>query len=224
MAQHCSNCGQFIKKGETLCDRCKKIKGLENLQIELIKKLNRKNAECANLQKRLSTDNYLLETQIWCLEDQIVFLQEDLCDLYMEKKSSSKPSHKKRSWFWLLAIILILIILTIPLPLQSTMTVLSPTPLPPPATPTATPTAKAASTTPVPISSRIKQYTGVGQSLPFKTGDTVVGWAISINGKCIEGRVVLYNSPTDGIVIDGVVNPDSWDIHDERIITINNFN
>lgn len=70
---------------------------------------------------------------------------------------------------------------------------------------------------------RQKQFTGKGKSLPFKAGDTVVGWAISVDGGNIEGRVVLYDSPVDGILTDGVINPDSWDIHDERVITLDDI-
>lgn len=70
---------------------------------------------------------------------------------------------------------------------------------------------------------RNRVATGVSQSKNFQIGDTVVGWSVSINGKTIEGQVVLYNSPVAGIVTDGVINPWSSEINNQRVITIANF-
>ena len=83
---------------------------------------------------------------------------------------------------------------------------LKPTPMPtakPTPVPTPKPTLSPTPTT-VPTS---RLTTGKGQSLSFQTGDTVVGWAIIINGKYFEGGKVLYNAPTGGTLIDGVTNP-----------------
>ena len=91
-------------------------------------------------------------------------------------------------------------------------------------TATTIPTTTAA-TTPTTIAittvALIRTPTGVGQSLTFQAGDTVVGWKIIINGKTFEGGVVIYNSPLEGTVTDGVINPWSTEITNQTVISIN---
>ena len=82
--------------------------------------------------------------------------------------------------------------------------------------PTLNPTATLMST-PIP---KQKVYTGIGKSLHFKPGDTVVGWSIRIGTSFYKGgRVVLYDSPCEGIVTSGIINPDEWEITGETVIT-----
>lgn len=69
--------------------------------------------------------------------------------------------------------------------------------------------------------SRVRTPTGVSQSKTFQAGDTVVGWKIVINGKTFEGGVVIYNSPLEGTVTDGVINPWSTEITNQTVISSN---
>lgn len=77
--------------------------------------------------------------------------------------------------------------------------------------------------TPESTSKKRRILTGKGKSLPFKIGDTVVGWEITIDGTSVNGGVILYNSPVEGILTDGVINPESWDIHNQRVITLDDI-
>ena len=79
------------------------------------------------------------------------------------------------------------------------------------------------SKTPESTSKKRRILTGKGKSLPFQIGDTVVGWKITIDGGSIEGGIILYNSPIEGILTDGVINPESWDIYDQRVITLDDI-
>lgn len=85
-----------------------------------------------------------------------------------------------------------------------------------------TPTTQATTTPPTTSQTR-RVTTGVGQSKAFQVGDTVVGWSVTINGKTVEGQLVLYNSPVAGIVTDGVINPWSSEITNQRVITLSDF-
>ena len=57
-------------------------------------------------------------------------------------------------------------------------------------------------------------------SLIFNKGDTVVSRERIelINGDVYNGRYVLYNSPFQGIVTHGIINPYQWEITNEMII------
>jgi len=71
---------------------------------------------------------------------------------------------------------------------------------------------------------KVRTPTGIGKTLAFEIGDTVVGWSVTINGITREGQVVFYNSPVAGIVTDGVVNPLPGEITtDQKVITISDF-
>lgn len=94
-----------------------------------------------------------------------------------------------------------------------------PTPTPTP-TPSPTPTTKPTST---PIQPAIRQRLKTNdqdRSLIFFAGDTIeTRTRIEfINGKTFEGKYVVYDSPFDGIVTDGIANPYSYEITDETVI------
>lgn len=78
--------------------------------------------------------------------------------------------------------------------------------------------------TPEPTSTQVTTING--KWTPFCAGDTVTGWAISINGHYFEYKygVVLYDSPLDGHVIGefetpGIINPYCWEITNQKLIT-----
>ena len=111
---------------------------------------------------------------------------------------------------------------------------LRPTPKPtakPTATPTSTPTPKPTPNptpeptpmpTPVPTP-KPRIATGKGNfSLPFSAGDTIVGWKIVFsNGKKFEGGTGYFvrNSPLDGEVTDGAINPWEQEITNQTVIS-----
>lgn len=70
---------------------------------------------------------------------------------------------------------------------------------------------------------KVRTPTGVGQSLSFQAGDTVVGWSAVINGQTVEDEngvgIVIYNSPYSGVINDGVINPWPDEITNQTVIT-----
>lgn len=87
--------------------------------------------------------------------------------------------------------------------------------------PTTTVTTTIPTTTATTIS-RVRTPTGVGLSNNFQVGDTVVGWKITFsNGKSYEGGVVVYDSPLEGTITDGVINPWSTEITNQTVISSN---
>jgi hypothetical protein len=69
-------------------------------------------------------------------------------------------------------------------------------------------------------STKTRIPTGVGQTKSFQIGDTVVGFTITINGKTFNdpNGVVITNAPFAGIVTDGVINPWSTEITNQKVI------
>ena len=65
---------------------------------------------------------------------------------------------------------------------------------------------------------KIRITTGVGKTLSFKAGDTVVGWSIVVDNKTFTGGVVLKNSKYIGTVTDGVINPWAGEITNQKVI------
>lgn len=70
---------------------------------------------------------------------------------------------------------------------------------------------------------KVRTPTGVGKTLSFEVGDTIIGWKITINGKTVEGDNILYDSPVSGFITDGVVNPWPSEITNQKVITISDF-
>lgn len=75
----------------------------------------------------------------------------------------------------------------------------------PPPTKSSAPPAPAA--TPA-VGTKDRLATGVGRSMPFRSGDAVIGFKIVLdNGKSCEGGCYLPSAPSSGTVTDGVINP-----------------
>jgi RNA polymerase subunit RPABC4/transcription elongation factor Spt4 len=91
--------------------------------------------------------------------------------------------------------------------------------------PTTKPTTKPAATPTVKPISKTRIETQDGKWTKFSKGDTVIGWAISINGYYYQDKnqngVVLRNAPVEGYVIGGkgVINPNDSEITNQMVIT-----
>jgi hypothetical protein len=84
-----------------------------------------------------------------------------------------------------------------------------------------TPSSSSSSSSSSTSSTKTRTPTGVGQTKDFQVGDTIVGYSITINGRTFSdpNGVVIYNAPFGGTVTDGVINPWSTEITNQKVIT-----
>jgi len=121
---------------------------------------------------------------------------------------------------------------SVPTSKPTVMPTLKPTPTPTPepiATPTPSPT-PTAKPTPVPTAKPTPESTPTRERLVtdknnpiklFSKGDNVLshGKIEFVNGKPYKGDFVIYDSPFDGFVVNGVVNPHPYEITNEVVIS-----